>query len=309
MKIAVLSAIWPIALERLRLRHDVAVELDPPPPVLHRTLSDRRAAVIRSPVRLDRAALEAAPALRLVVRAGAGTDAVDLACAESRGVRVVTVPSAARSVAEHAFGLLLGLFRGIPRLDRSLREGRWLKSSGGGRELRGKRLGLVGFGRIGRSLGELASAFGMQVAACDRSPEKPEKREAAKRLGVTFMGLDELLRESDAVCVQAPLDGGSRRLLDAAKLGLMKMGAVLVHVGRGGVVDEAALYAALREGRLAGAALDVFESEPPGESPLLSLDNFIGTPHVGAQTAEAQAAIGDEVVRILDEFALDKERP
>jgi D-3-phosphoglycerate dehydrogenase / 2-oxoglutarate reductase len=238
-----------------------------------------------------------------VVRAGTGTDSIDLGRAAELGVRVVVVPGSARSVAEHAIGLLLALSRGTPRLDRAMRAGRWEKASGHGRELLGKCLGAVGFGRVGRSVAEIASALGMSVVACDRSPERGEKRAAAERLGVDFAPLHAVLARADAVSVQVPLDATTRKLIDESALGLMKRDAVLVNVGRGGVVDEVALHAALVAGRISGAALDVFETEPPGAHPLLLLDNFIGTPHVAAQTVDAQTAIGDEVVRVIEEFA------
>ncbi len=143
----------------------------------------------------------------------------------------------------------------------------------------------------------------MSVVACDRSPERGEKRAVAERLGVAFAPLHAVLARADAVSVQVPLDATTRGLIDERALGLMKRDAVLVNVGRGGVVDEAALHAALVAGRISGAALDVFETEPPGAHPLLLLDNFIGTPHVAAQTVDAQAVIGDEVVRVIEEFA------
>ena len=239
-------------------------------------LADAEAVVVRSGVRLDRAALEAAPNLRLIVRAGAGLDQIDVTCAAERGVRVVVLPLSADAVAEHAFALLLAVQRKVAWLHRRLREQHWEKQAGVGRQLSGHTLGLLGFGRVGRRIAELGQAFRMTVLAHDRSPDKPDKQEAATRLGVRFVGLDELFSESDAVILQAPLTEQTRGLVGARLLGRMRRDAVLVNVGRGGVVDEAALYDALREGRIGGAALDVFAAEPPGDSPLLRLDNFVG---------------------------------
>jgi D-3-phosphoglycerate dehydrogenase len=303
MKITILSAIWPAAVEALRARHECRVALNMAPGELPGVLHDAEAAVIRSGVRLDRAALEAAQHLRLIVRAGTGLDGIDRDCAAERGVRVVCAPQASESVAEHALGLMLALSHQIVRQDAALRAGRWEKHAGHGRDLLGRRLGLLGFGRIGQRVAELGLAFGMEVTACDRSPDRPAKRAAAARLGVRFVGVDELFAAADVVTIQTPLDATTRGLVDAKRLATMKRDALLVNVGRGSIVDEAALYAALRDGRLGGAALDVFAKEPPGAHPLLTLPNFIGTPHIAAQTRDAQRRVGEAVVRIIDAFA------
>jgi len=143
----------------------------------------------------------------------------------------------------------------------------------------------------------------MSVVAYDRSPEKPAKQTIAAKIGVRFVSLAELFAAADVLSIQTPLDDSTRGLMDASRLAMMKREALLINVGRGGVVDEDALCSALRAGRLAGAALDVFAREPPGKHPLLALPNFIGTPHVGAQTREAQEHVGSAVVRIIDAFA------
>jgi D-3-phosphoglycerate dehydrogenase len=187
--------------------------------------------------------------------------------------------------------------------DRALREGRWEKHGNYGLDLFGRQLGLLGFGRIGQRTAELGKAIGMTVIGSDRSPEKPAKQEAAARLGVRFVSLAELFASTDVVVMQTPLDETTRGLVDGRLLATMKRSAVLINVGRGGTVDETALYESLRDGRLAGAALDVFAREPPGASPLLTLPNFVGTPHVAAQTEDAQARVGTSVVRIIDAFA------
>ncbi|NQT85899.1 hydroxyacid dehydrogenase [bacterium] len=266
-------------------------------------IADADVAIIRSPVCLDRRTLAAAGRLRLILRAGMGVESIDMDFARRRGIGVALVPLSADSVAEHTFGLLLSLYRRIPWFCQTVREGRWEKHSGLGSELSGKTLGLVGFGRVGIRTAEIARAFGMGLLACDRSPHKPHKQEAAARLGVRFAPLDELFSAADAVAIQTPLNEQTRGLIGARLIGRMPPHAVIVNVGRGKVVDEQALYEALQQGRLGGAALDVFAAEPPGESPLLGLDNFIATPHVGAQTVEAQRKIGADVVRIVDAMA------
>jgi D-3-phosphoglycerate dehydrogenase / 2-oxoglutarate reductase len=302
MNITILSAIWPAAVEALQARHACRVALSTAPGDLPGVLRKAEVVVLRSGVRLDRAALQAAPQLRLIVRAGMGLDSIDCDYAGSRGIRVVCVPLSAESVAEHTLGLMLALAHQIARHDAALRAGRWEKHAGHGRDLFGCHLGLLGFGRIGQRTAELGRAFGMSVSACDRSPDKPAKQEAAARLGIRFVSLAELFAGADVLAIQTPLDDTTRGLVDAHRLATMRPDAMLVNVGRGGVVDEDALYLALRDGRLAGAALDVFAREPPGEHGLLTLPNFVGTPHVGAQTRDAQQQVGDAVVRIIDAF-------
>lgn len=303
MNVVILSPIWPDAIACLQARHRCTVALQPGPAEVRQLLAEAEVVVLRSGVRLDRAALEAAPRLRLIIRAGVGLDSIDVRCAEERGIRLVVLTHSADAVAEHAFALLLALARKLSFLHRRLQEKHWEKHSGLGQQLGGKTLGLLGFGRIGQRLAELASAFRMRLLAHDRSPDKPEKQEAASRLGVRFVGVDELFAQADSVSIQAPLTPQTQNLVDARLLGLMKTGAFLVNVGRGGIVDEQALCEALRQGRLAGAALDVWAVEPPGEHPLLRLDNFIGTPHVGAQTVQAQQHIGEAVVRAIESNA------
>jgi len=302
LRIAILSAIWPETVARLQERHDCQVAVNPSPTEKQRVLSEADIAVIRSPVKLDAATLEAAPRLSLIIRAGMGLEGIELDHARRRGMAVVLTPLSAESVAEHIFGLMLSVARRIPHHHAALRAGRWDKHGGFGWNLRGRALGLVGFGRIGMRTAELAHAFGMTLAAADRSPEKPSKQSAAARLGVRFMALEDLLRVSDVVSIQTPLNEETNGLMNAQRLALMKPGAVLINVGRGGIVCETALNEALRSGHLGGAALDVFAQEPPGASPLFELDNFVGTPHVAAQTVDAQREIGENVESIIAAF-------
>ncbi len=303
MRIVILSSIWPETTERLQQEFDCEVSINPADGEKHRLLADAEIAIIRSPARLDRAALESARKLKLIIRAGAGLDAIDVPFAKSRGVVVMAVPLSADSVAEHTLGLLLAVCRRIPQLNHALRQGRWEKHSGLGIQLSGKTLGLIGFGRIGIRTAELAKAFRMNLISHDRSPDKSHKREAAERLSVRFLPLDDLFASADFVVIQTPLDDSTRGLVDDHRLSLMKATAVLVNVGRGGVVDEPALYDALHRGQLAGAAMDVFKSEPLGKHLLLSLDNFVATPHVAAQTIDAQKCVGEDVAKIVHAFS------
>jgi D-3-phosphoglycerate dehydrogenase len=303
MKILVLSSIWPGTIDQLQQEYECQVSINPFDDEKHSLLADADIVVVRSPVRLDRPALENAPRLKLIVRAGAGLDTIDVAFAKDQGIALVMVPLSADSVAEHTFGLLLSVCRRIPVLHQSLQQGRWEKHSGLGIELCGKTLGIVGFGRIGIRVAEISQALKMDLVAFDRSPDKGYKREAAENLGVRFMSADELFSEADFVSIQMPLNESTRDFVNANRLAMMKPTAVLVNVGRGGIVDEMALYEALRSGDLAGAALDVFEREPLGENPLPSLDNFVGTPHVAAQTVEAQRRVGEDVLKIIQAFS------
>jgi D-3-phosphoglycerate dehydrogenase / 2-oxoglutarate reductase len=303
MKVVILSSIWPAAIEQLRSRHQTEVSLGLSGADLAAALKEAEVVVLRSGVRLDRRALEAARQLRLIVRAGAGLEGIDCEYSSERGIRVIAVPLSSQSVAEHTLGLALALSHQIVRQHMALAAGRWEKHSSHGRDLFGRRLGLLGFGRIGQRTAELASALGMQIIAHDRSPHQPAKQTVAARLGIRFVPLDELFQTADILAIQTPLNDATRGLVDARRLALMQPSALLINVGRGGTVDESALFAALRDRRLAGAALDVFEREPTGDNPLLTLPNFIGTPHIAAQTEDAQEQVGRTVVEIIDRFA------
>jgi phosphoglycerate dehydrogenase-like enzyme len=234
------------------------------------------------------AVLDAGP-LQVVVRFGSGTDNVDLEAARRRGVRVAATPGAnARSVAELAIGLLLALARHLVLHDREVRLGSWSRHTG--IELAGRRLGVVGYGAVGRQVAGIARAIGMEVAATD-----PMVREA----DVPLVDLETLLAASDAVTLHAPLADDTRGMIGAAELGRMQRQALLINTSRGGLVDERALAEALAAGRIRGAAFDTFEREPPEGSRLLELDNFVASPHAGGATVEAVTRAGVAAVRAL----------
>lgn len=230
--------------------------------------------------------LDAAPRLKIVARRGVGYDSVDLAAATARGV-VVTVAAGvlADAVADHAFGLLLAAARQISRLDRDVKTGGWDRMPT--IDVFGKTLGIIGFGAIGRAVARRGTGFGMRMLAHDMQPDAA----AAAALGVTLCDLDTLLSESDFITIHVPLTPATRGLIDDAALQRMKPTAVLINTSRGNVVDEAALLRALREGRLAGAGLDVFHDEPVREFSLVGLDTVVATPHVAAHTRETQARV------------------
>jgi D-3-phosphoglycerate dehydrogenase len=259
-------------------------------------VADADAWVVRSATKVTRRLIEAAPRLRWVGRAGAGLDTIDVAAAKERGIEVMNVPGAnSIAVAELVFGLLLSLFRRLPEADASLRRGEWLKSKLMGRELRGKTIGIVGMGKIGRAVAQRAAAFEMRCLGHD--PIVPA--DAIRAAGAEPVSLEELLAASDVVSLHVPVTAETKKMMNAARIASMKRGAVLVNAARGDLVDEGALMEALQSGHLAGAALDVFSAEPPGSIPLLTLPNVVASPHIGASTREAQEACGDEIARML----------
>ena len=264
---------------------------------ISRELADADALIVRSATRVTKELLEKASKLRAVGRAGVGVDNIDLPEATKRGVLVMSTPGGnAVSVAEHTFALMLALARQIPKVDAGLREGRWEKSSSG-TELRGKVLGLIGLGRIGGEVARRAEAFDMKVIAYD--PYISEA--AAKELQVELANLDRLLAESDFISLHTALSPATQNMINAKSIEKMKKSARIVNAARGELIDEAALAEALKSGRLAGAALDVFVEEPPKNSPLIGLPNLIGTPHIAGSTAEAQEEVGIQVaVQIRD---------
>jgi len=251
------------------------------------------ALIVRSRTKVTREVLETATRLKVVGRAGVGVDNVDVDVATRRGVVVLNSPGGnVISAAEHTFALMLALVRHIAQADASLRRGEWERKRFRGVELHGKTLGLVGAGRIGSEVAKRARAFGMRVVAYDPylSPERPDW------LGFELVTLPDLLGQADVISIHVPLTDETRGLIGQPELALMKPTAYLVNAARGGVVDETALAAALRSGRLAGAALDVFDEEPVApDNPLLALDNVVVVPHLGAATREAQTGVGVEI--------------
>jgi D-3-phosphoglycerate dehydrogenase len=267
-------------------------------PALFAALPDAVALIVRSGTRVDAAVLDRAPRLRVVARAGAGLDNVDTATARARGITVVNAPdSNTVSVAELTVGLIVASMRHLTAAAGSLRDGEWRRSDFAGAELAGRTLGILGYGRIGRQVARRLAAFDMRILVHD-----PYAHPTGD--GVRATGLDELLATSDIVTLHLPKTPETAGLIGARELSLMKPTAHLVNTARGGIVDETALVQALREGRLAGAALDVFATEPPGSSPLPALPNVLALPHLGAGTRDAQLRAGHEVVRkVLDELA------
>ncbi|CUI79060.1 D-3-phosphoglycerate dehydrogenase [Achromobacter xylosoxidans] len=283
------------AVDALRQRFDVryAPDLVEQRDALLRAAGQADALIVRNRSQVDAALLAAAPRLRAVGRLGVGLDNIDLPGCAARGIQVVPATGAnARAVAEYVIGTLLALLRGAYAASAEVAGGQWPRAAlSQGLEAHGRTLGVVGFGGIGQLTARLAAGLGMRIVACDAA--LPADHPAWAETGATRLDLDDLLAQADAVTLHVPLTAGTRHLLDAAR---MRPGAVLINTSRGGIVDEAALAAALRGGHLGGAALDVFEQEPlPAGGPLAGAPNLILTPHIAGLTREANTRVSDMV--------------
>jgi len=258
--------------------------------------------VVRSRTKVTEQVLEAGKRLKAVARAGVGLDNIDLNAAKQLGIIVVNSPEApSNAVAELVLGLMLSLARRIPEADDSMKKGKWIKKRLTGIELKGKTLGIIGFGRIGYQLAKKAGALEMQVLTYARSREKLV--EFAEEVGADAVDLDELLGSSDFVTVHVPLLPQTKHMIGTEEISAMKDGAYLINAARGRVIDEEALRRALVSGKLGGAALDVYEEEPPRDITLIGLQNVVSLPHIGAATIEAQRAsstvVAEKLIEIL----------
>ena len=259
-------------------------------------IADVDALVVRSATQVTAELLRAGKKLKVVGRAGVGVDNVDVAAASALGIVVVNAPTAnLTSATEHSLALLLALARQIPAADASMKRGEWDRKTWKGVELDGKTLGVVGFGRIGQKVAERAKAFGMTIIASDPFPNE----DAARRLGVELVPMDELVARADALTLHTPLTEETRNVISRERIAAMKPGALLVNCARGGLIDEEALLEALDAGRIGGAAFDVYVEEPPKDRRLAEHPKVVATPHIGAQTAEAQKRISEETAQRL----------
>jgi D-3-phosphoglycerate dehydrogenase len=273
---------------------------------LIKAVKEYDAIIVRGRTKLTRDVIMEAQSLKVIGRAGVGLDNIDLKAASEKGIKVVASPQASTvAVAEATMALILALARMIPEANKTLKEGLWLKSKFMGFELKGKLLGVIGFGRIGKAVARRALAFDAKVMAYDIRDIREEAGSMGVKVATT---LEELLRESDIITLHIPLNESTRHMIGEREISLMKRGAVIVNTSRGGIIDTKALLKALKEGKLAGAALDVFENEPPKteeEWELIRLPNVVVTPHIASQTWEAQVAaasmIAEEVYKALCE--------
>jgi len=263
------------------------------PADLKTALADADALIVRSATKVTEELLTHAPKLKLVARAGVGLDNVDKAACEKRGIKVVNTPGAStNSVAELALAMMFAICRKLPKADASMKGKQWLKKELTGTEIMDKTLGVVGLGRIGASLAIKASALGMRVLYYD---PRQEGAAAGKKVS-----LDELFASADYLSLHVPLTPETKGMVNAGTIAKMRKNAVIVNTARGGLIDEEALYSALKEKRIAGACLDVYPSEPYSGK-LCELDNVVLTPHIAGSTKEAQARIGQELVAKLRE--------
>jgi D-3-phosphoglycerate dehydrogenase / 2-oxoglutarate reductase len=262
------------------------------------------AIVVRSQTKITAKVIDAAKQLKVVGRAGVGVDNVDVDAATRRGVVVMNTPGGNTvSTAEHAFSLLVSIARNIPQADASIKAGKWDRKSFEGVELHGKTIGIFGMGRIGTEVARRVIAFGMRAVAYDPYLSPSRARSLQVEL---FDDLDQVLAQSDFVTMHMPLTAETRHLINADRIAKMKRGARIVNCARGGLVDEQALFEALKSGQIAAAALDVYEIEPPPpDFPLRTLTNVVFTPHLGASTAEAQESVGIEIAEAIRSILLE----
>src|SRR5258706_865356 len=259
---------------------------------LLKAIPEYESLIVRGRTKVTAAVFEAAKSLKVVGRAGVGVDNIDLAAAKAHGVTVVNSPTATSiAVAELTFGLLLAVAREIPRADATMKAGQWVKKELEGVELYGKTLGVIGFGRIGEEVGKRAAAFGMKVIGYAPliSAKEIEKR------GGEPVSLSDLFTLSDFITLHMPLTNDTKNLVNVDAIKAMKDGVRIVCAARGGVIDKAALLDGLKSGKVAAAGLDVFVAEPPGQTDLVAHPHVVCTPHVGAQTVEAQARAADDI--------------
>ncbi|HID85879.1 MAG TPA: 3-phosphoglycerate dehydrogenase [Anaerolineae bacterium] len=297
----------PIADAGVEMMRQAGIEVDVrtglTPEELERTVGDYDVLVVRSATQVRKPLIEAAQSLKLILRAGVGLDNIDVEYAQARGIQVMNTPAASsNAVAELTIGYLLALARRIPQSTASMRAGKWEKKKFMGSEIAGKTLGLVGYGRIGWLVAKKALALGMNIIAYDPYVSDP------KGLEMEFVSLEELLRRADYISLHLPLTDETRDLIDRPQFEMMKDGVRIINCARGGVINEDALYEAIRSGKVAGAALDVYAEEPARDHKLFELDEVIGSPHIGAATVEAQHRVSVEVAEKVIEFQKRLER-
>ncbi|MGH9345927.1 MAG: phosphoglycerate dehydrogenase [Vicinamibacterales bacterium] len=303
MKIVIADDVPASAIELLRAEGwEVDARTGRPLDRLQADLADADALIVRSATKVTATVIAAAPRLRVIARAGSGVDNVDVTAASARGVVVMNAPGAnSISVAELALGLMLALARHVPAADAAMKQGKWEKKKFVGEELRDKTLGLAGLGRIGQEVARRARAFGMRVIAHDPFIAA----QVAEDLGVELLAMDEVLARADYVSLHLPSTPATRSFLNAERLAGTKTGVRIVNTARGDLVDEQALADAIESGQVAGAALDVFEVEPPPDPRLQTLPQVIATPHIAASTREAQELVGVETATALRDYLRD----
>ncbi len=301
-KVLVCDSIDQAGLDSMK-RAGLVVDYKPEikPAELVSSVRDYDVIIVRSRTKVTKEVVDAAAAAKIIARVGVGLDNVDVKAAEAKKIRVINAPEAASvAVAELAIGLMISLARSIPRADAESKRGNWIKKELMGSQLSGKYLGIVGVGNIGRNLGRMAKALRMNLIGYD---PYPINREFITETGMIVTDLNTLLESADFVTCHVPSTPETKHMFNTERLEKMKPTAYLVNTSRGEIIDENALFDALKNNKIAGAALDVFEVEPPTNKQLLALPNLVCTPHIGAQTKEAQelasTVIAEKVIQIL----------
>lgn len=301
-RVLITDPISPEGIKILKRTREIEVDEDTSlsPEELKEKIKDYHAIIIRSATKLTKEIIESAEKLMVIGRAGIGLDNVDIKAATRKGIVVMNAPEGnVVTTAEHTIALLFSLARKIPQATASLKSGKWEKKRFQGKELYRKTLGIIGLGRIGSIVADRAKALKMEVIAYDPFI----RQEVAEKMGVELVTLEELYRRADFITVHTPLTPETKWLIDKDAFSKMKDGVMIINCARGGIIKEKDLYDAIVSGKVAGAALDVFEEEPPGDNPLLGLDSVICTPHLGASTKEAQTnvavAIAEQIIDYL----------
>jgi D-3-phosphoglycerate dehydrogenase len=300
MKILITDPVAENAVSQLKEFADVELATEATAEELPNLVKDAEVIVVRSRTKITKEIIEAAPNLKAVARAGVGLDNIDTEFAKSKGIEIINTPEApSEAVAELTIGLIFALLRKIPQADHSMKAKRWEKKLFKGKELAGKNLGIIGFGRIGHLVGQYAKALGMNIIVCDpHGKEDPRLKELEGKA----CNLEELLEQSDIITLHIPHTPETEGMLGENEFSRIKRGAFIVNTARAPVIDEKALINSLKNQTLAGAALDVYWTEPPEGSEILELDNVILTPHVGGSTHESQERIGGLLVKKIKEF-------
>lgn len=298
MKVLISDKVADSCVDALKAQgHDVTVKTGMTPEELEKFIPGYECIIVRSATKVRKPIIDAGKELKLAIRGGVGLDNIDCDYAKEKGVEVRNTPTAASiSVAELAIGHMLSLSRKLYDADKTMKDGKWEKKKYKGNELSYKTLGVIGLGRIGRETAKIGKGFSMNLLGFD--PYIKEMSDPP----VKMVSIDELIEKSDYITLHLPLTEETNNMISTEQFKKMKKSAYVVSCARGGIVDEKALIEALKTGEIAGAALDVYETEPPAKSELFDLENFAATPHIGAQTVEAQERVGDEIVKIMEEY-------
>jgi len=279
---------------------EVVVNLKISKEQLREIVSNYDALIVRSRIKVTRETIEAGERLKAIGRAGAGLDNIDVEAAQERGITVLNTPEAlADAVTELTIGLILSLARGIPLADRTMKEGKWIKRELMGWQLRGKTLGIIGLGNIGQKVARIAKELGMNILVTDIIVPAPELLKELRAEYIPPKDFSKFLQNSDVITIHVPLTPQTRYMIGKKEIQLMKARTFLINTSRGEIVDEKALLEALQSGRLGGAALDVYEVEPPSDLALVRLPNVVCTPHIGSQTLESQKTAGITIAKKL----------